>query len=330
MAFFEPLRRALGDYAAGVHEARPPASAAALQALEARLGPLPATYRDLLRSFDGVSLFHELITLFGTVDEGLGRPAPGQLRVGEGPDGALWMDEAGALRLVDEGEPDPILCGSGLEPWLKATLGREGLVIDKDGEFRDALDDEGALTDAARWKRAKLGRRSDPGAAIYLLEEAELLVGERRSDEALGRLQEAVALDPQAGPAWELLGALRREAGDLAAAEQAALRAAAATPDPWLRASRLLDAALAVPRGADGDPRRLAHAAAAAQADPGHGERLLREAREALQAGQAEEAEGLGARLELLQAARPDAAALGEPLEALRRELRTRQALRVL
>jgi tetratricopeptide (TPR) repeat protein len=322
---YEPLRLALRKYADGVHLVGPPATEQALRAAAERLGrPLPASYEDFLRSFDGASLFNELIVLHGAADPALGSVGEGQVRIGATPEGALWMDGAGVIRLVDEEMPDPIIAGTDLERFLSALLSREGLIHDREGEFRGVIDEEGDLLLPVRRKRVQAGQKHDPLAALYLLEEAELLLMEREAERAVERLERATALDPQAGPAWELLSALHREAGRGKQAEAAALSAAAATPDPFLRASRLLDAAQSA-QGKD----QAAHAAAARQADPEHAATLLKQARAALAQGDREEAERLWARLGLL-----GTSGLAEPLRddlaAFDREMRTRESLRVI
>ena len=93
------------------------------------------------------------------------------------------------------------------------------------GGFSDisALDDRGDQADGeaargktrpgARRRRLQAGRKHDPGAALYLLEEAELLLEDREVDAARAALLKAVTHDPGAGAAWELLSALRRELG---------------------------------------------------------------------------------------------------------------------
>lgn len=330
MPFYESLRTALSRSAAFVHTVEQPAPAAALAEAERRLGrPLPADYGDFLRSFNGVALFHEAQVLHPIAAVRPAGPGGRFLHVGETAEGALWLDPAGQLRLVDEGAPDPIVCGSQIERWLEATLAREALILDREGEFRDVFDDDGeALRPAVRSKRAQVGARRDPHAALYLLEQAELLCEDADLDGARVLLQKAVALDPEAGPAWELLAALLQKLGQRPAAEHAALQAAATTWDPFLRASRLLDAATL---SAD---HAAAHAAAAAAADPEHGQRLFEQAKELLEHGgrQTDEAQRLAERLQLLlahdhaQAASP----VRDQLLQIQRELRTRSALRVL
>lgn len=327
MAFYESLHEALSRYAAGVHEAAPPAGADAVRRVAVALGSIPTSYLEFLRAFDGARLFLESVILYGAAEL---RPGPaGQVYVGEVEHGSLCMDEAGVLRLVDEDAPDPLVAGSTLERWLDATVAREGLLIDRSGEFRDVFDEEGELTPAVRRKRAAAGKRRDPGAALPLLEEAELLLEEGQGAEAQAALEAALSLDPVAGPCLELLAALHRDAGRDAEAEALFVRAAMATPHPPLRASRLLDAALL------SRERRGEHAAAAWRADPDHGLSLLGEARAALAAGDGAEADGLMRRLGPLMdalSAAPAATATRARTEheALVGQLRIRQALRVV
>ena len=355
MSFFEGLRTALGRYAAGVHQANKPATPAELRRASERLGrELPQDYADFLKSWNGVSLFHDCVCLSAAHelhgDDHLVVPGgPPALRIGETPQGALWLCGAGEIRSFDEAAPDPIVVGSALEPFLKATLAREALLLDRDGEYRDVFDEDGeGLSLPVRRKRAALGRKHDPKAALYLFEEAELCLeggegagedggGEDAGDDtaspvaqARALLEQACALDPHAGPAHELLSALHRNARQPGWQEHAAreaLAAAAATWDPFLRASRLLDAAQLTPR----ESERPQHVRAAWAADPGHAQALLGEARERLQEGDLEEAEQLVARISLLLSdaptpAEPDLAQLGE----VKKALRTRSALRVV
>lgn len=335
MAFFEALRAAASRYAAGVHFLGRPADARAMQALAERAGwPLPSTYRDFLRSFDGVALFLEAQTLL-PCDEI--QPVPGvpqgraYLHIGDCSDGALWLDPAGKISLADESAPDPIVVGSHIEAYLESTLAREALVVDRQGEFREVFVGDDELDPTVRKKRAKLGQRHDPGAALPLLELAELAYEEGDAESAQAALQQAVQLDPLAGPAWGLLAALYHAAGQLTGAEHAALQAASGTWHGPLQASRLLQAARACPM------RATQHAREAWRADPQLAERLLGEAQAALDAAEVAEARHLVDQLQLLLAAAPvegtEAAQLGQAqqkLDALAKQVRTRSALHVV
>lgn len=336
-SFFESLRTALGRYSVGVHEAAAAATEARIKSAERLIGQaLPASYRDFLRSWNGVALFHEAHTLFPIEELRVAEAAPARgplFVVGETPEGSLWLDPAGRIFLVDEAQPDPLLMAKDVAAWLDATLAREALLVDREGEFRDVFsdDEEAVLQPEIRRKRARLGMKLDPGSALYPLELAELLCEEGETAEAQELLGRATELDPQAGPAWELLAALRRQDGDAAGAEEASLRAASATWDPFLRASRLLDAAEV------SSARAREHAQAARAADPDHGEQLLTQARRLLGEGSIDEARRLVDRLRLYCSApgageHPDegAAEVQAGLQRLERDLRSRDALRVI
>lgn len=240
MAFFESLRAKVGRYAIGVHHLPAPADKCALAAAEQRLGAkLPESLRDFLLSFDGILLFHESHRLFSASELGRREATPRYLHVGETPDGALYMplEGEGCIYLVDEEAPDPILCGSRTESWLDATLAREGLLVDREGEFREVFTSEG-LSKPVQRKRTELGLRHDPKAALYLLERAEQFAEEGEIRAAILALQQAVTLDPQAGPAWELLATLYLDSDETEAGQHAALQAAQATWHPPLAEAR--------------------------------------------------------------------------------------------
>lgn len=241
MAFFESLRTAVGRYAGGVHELAPPADVRTLTATEKQLGVmLPDSHREFLRSFDGVWLFHESMRLAAASElvPVIGGDGATWLRIGETPDGALLMrPEGGGIYLVDEESPDPLLAGSSTECWLDATLAREGLLVDREGEYRDVFTEEG-LSLPVRRKRMQLGRRHDPKAALYLFEQAELDAETGDIDAALAALRLCVKLDAQAGPAWELLATLCLDSGAREEGEAAAAKAAESAWHPPLRSAR--------------------------------------------------------------------------------------------
>jgi len=335
MAFFEALRAAAGRYAAFVHFLGAPATLTSLDALTKRAAwPLPTEYLDFLRSFDGVTLFLEAQSLFScdSVQPVDGTPeGRSYLHIGDCADGALWLDASGRISLVDASAPDPIVVGSHIEAFIDATLAREALIVDRQGEFRDVFVGDDELELSVRKKRAACGKREDPGAALPWFEQAEIAYEEGDVDAALAALKQAVILDPLAGPAWGLLAALYQAAGQPAGAEHAALQAAAATWHGPLRASRLLLAARACPS------RAAEHARAAWQADDQLAERLLVEAQDALDAAELTEARHVTEQLQLLLSAEAGLsdnaerlAQAQQKLVTLEKQVRTRSALHVV
>lgn len=328
MAFFDALRTAQGRYAPGVHYLPSPATEASLQKAEQRLGaPLPARHRAFLTSFDGGALFHEAVQLCSVTELTWARDERQRLVIGSVPDGAIWLAADGRLYLVDEETPDPICMGSDTEAWLSAVLAREALVVDRNGDFRDVFGEEG-LSAPVRRKRAEVGLRHDRRSALYHLELAELWLEEDEPEVAGEHLQSAVALDDQAGPAWELLGALHGDRGMPDLAEQALVAAAAATPHAPLRAWRLLDAARVSAE------RAVVYTQQAWQADPELGTRLLLQAQQALRQGQLAHATQLAERLTLLSAVAPTShpshTAFAGELAVLQKDLRLRSALQTI
>jgi hypothetical protein len=329
--FFDRFRRELQKYADGVHVVEDPAPERAIAETEARLGgKLPAGLASLYASWNGVRLFVETIEIVPV--EQLERE--GALwRVGHALGAPLFVDERGRVIGEDE-EGDRVVVGSSVEAWLGAVMAREGLLVDREGEYKDVfVDDEGGLKEAVQKRRVRAAVKADPDAAAWRIEEAEEALEAGALDDAEAALRRAVALDEGAGAAWALLGALLRARLDAATAggeasapalldeiEAAFARAATVARDPGRRAERWAEAARAA-REAGRDGR--AHIAAAREADAGAAARWLTEA-EVL----ADEGDVDGA----LQRARL-AAALEEtpgPAAALASRLRARRSLRVV
>lgn len=324
MSFFESVRLALARHPVGVHSLNQAATAAELVSAEQRVGIFPSDdYREFLSTWNGGSMFHESLTLCPAT--ALVRRSPDRLLIGECSDGLLFLDGQGRVRVMDEEEPDPLTVGSDFATWLDVVMAREALLIDRDGEFRDVFDEEdGVLKLEVRRKRAQLGRKRDRGAALYSLELAELALEDGDDEQAKLLLTESVERDPQTGPAWELLAALYRQAGELELAHDAYLRAASATPSETLRAMRLLEAAQLQPIHAP------ALVEAAAMADPDLASRLLTQARERLAAHDVEEARQIQNKLQLLVSHRQLPDDVEPELERIEKDLRSRDALRVL
>jgi tetratricopeptide (TPR) repeat protein len=227
--FWEKLRTELGRYADGVHEVGPAAK---------KLPDVPEGLRELYRSFDGLRLFTESFVIVPAAEV---RASGGRFRVGEALGVPLEMDAEG--RLYEVGDGDTILVGSTLSRWLDATLAREKLVVDREGEYKEVFGDGGELNDDIRLRRARAGLKADPFASAWHLEAAELAFEAGGEAEARSELERAVELDPRAGAAWVLLGGLHERALEPHEAAQAYARAAAASPEAERRAERFAEAA---------------------------------------------------------------------------------------
>ncbi len=239
---FEILRAALASAPAGLLRVGPPASAAALSEAEARLGrPLPAAYAAFLRSFNGAHLFHEAMVLCGVgldadhrlVEANLGPVAaprrPEDVIFAETTGGDRWVlhaaeraSEPRVFRLL-AGSDERWLAGATFPRWLDATLARESILYDAEGEFfAEAFEPGGEeLTPAFARRRAERALKKDPDSSES---HHDLGVAWRR----LGRLAlardafaQATTLDPEnPWPPFDLgrvLLALRRPAEAAAA-----------------------------------------------------------------------------------------------------------------
>jgi tetratricopeptide (TPR) repeat protein len=303
--FFDRFRADLRRYADGVHELGDPAPESALAAL-------PPVLRDLYRSWNGMRLFTDSVC-FEPVER-IGREG-GLWRVGEAFGAPLAVDEAGrVLELDDAG--DPVVAGSTLERFLAALMAREGLLVDREGEWKDVFDGD-ALSTEVRQKRSRVGLKHDPGSAAWQLESAELAFEAGDAERAETALRAAVEADPQAGAAWALLGGIERRAGRLDEAERAFARAAEATRDGRRRVERLAEAARAAMKGGR-DPG----AYAAGLADSPLVDEWLAQAKERLSGNDLDGALNLA---ELADAARPS-----EESAKLVKQARSRKSLRTI
>ncbi len=329
MSFYETLRQALSTFESGIHFAGLPASANELAQAEKRLGAsLPASLKDFFLSFHGVLLFHETVQIFPVVDDRFCTPRNGYFRIGEVPQGTLWMDGGGVILCVDEEQPDPIIMGSSLELFLDSIIARESLLLDKQGEFYDVFDAEGELSYSMQLKQARLGKKRDPKASFYLYEEAQLLLEEKR-EEAVQLLQKAISLDPKAGPCLELLASLYRDQNQNLEAASLFVQAAQSSMDQGLAAARWIQAAIL-----SGKDKQTAYAAHVWEQYPGYAQELLDQIL-TLTKEHPEEAKKRSPELQLLLEAAPTpflerARNLTEQLNQIERQLRTKSLLKVL
>lgn len=249
MRFFDRTRTALARYAAGVHNLAAPATRAVVHSVEQRLGrDFPESYREFLLQWNGGWLFHDDYTLFGVTGapSDLDRIArSGDLfHIGLIPAGDLFLDDSGRTIARDAETESRRIEGSDFERWLEATLSREGVLYDREGEFRDDAFDGDELSDAARKKRALLSVKADAASPAWREELGLVYVEEDQPDKALVELEHAIRLDPTLASAWAAIARLRRAAGAFDAAAEAFALAAACEPDAdeqafaWAQAAR--------------------------------------------------------------------------------------------
>lgn len=300
MPFFDRFRVELAKYEEGVHDVGEPVD-------EAELKDLPPQLADFYRSWNGARLFADTIVIAQL----------GSSTLGEWPEGMLELDRDGRVRSRDE--EGAIVVGSTLEKFLAAVMAREGLLVDRDGEFRDVFDEEDVAPEV-RAKQTRAALKIDPDAAAWHLEAAERAFDDGDDAAAEAALARAVALDERAAPAWTLLGALQRRSGRLAAAAASFARAAEATTAAAVRVERAAEAARAAKEAGD-EAARAQHAEAARAADAGAVARWIGEAKERLLAG-----DGEGALNRATLAAAVDADAAADVL----REARVRAKLKTV
>ncbi|HXU71625.1 MAG TPA: hypothetical protein VN947_19965 [Polyangia bacterium] len=276
MAFFDRFRVELGKYDDGVHDVGEPAGEAQLQART-----LPPGLGDFYRSWNGARLFADTIVI-APIGEAAWLDGGG-VRIGEWPEGALELGGDGRVRSRDE--EGAIVVGSTLEKFLAAVMAREGLLVERDGEFKDVFDEDD-VAPKVREKQTRAALKADPDAAAWHLEAAERAFDDGDDAAAEAALARAVALDENAAAAWALFGALQRRSGRLAAAAASFARAAAATAEgaPAVRAERAAEAARAAGEAADATTR-AAQAEVARAADAGAVGRWIAEAKERLADG---------------------------------------------
>jgi tetratricopeptide (TPR) repeat protein len=288
--FFDRFREEVAGYAEGVHRLGEPAPAEALADVP------DVELRDFLASWDGAELFIDAYTI---------RPAAALEREGD----TLWFGETslgdslglelahgGRIVKLEEDTGEVLVEGSSFARWLEATVVADGVLYDREGEWlEDVFDDErDELAPAASSKREKKALKIDPAAPApaWRLARAQ----ERSGDAAAARatLEGLVVREAAFAWAWFDLGRLRRNDGDLAAAETAFSSAAEAGARQeselagWFAAH-----AARVAADRRDEPARAAHAARALALDPEVARAQRRAAQARVDEGELDEAREL-------------------------------------
>jgi Tfp pilus assembly protein PilF len=270
------LREALDRYAEGVHRLGDPAAA-----LDA---DLPAGLAGVYRAFDGADLFHDALTLYPSTEwtrDG------DRVRVGEMGGDALWVElPTGALWRLEEDTGEWLSEGTRLDRWLWGWVEAEGVMYDRDGEFRSGVIGlHGDLTDAAAIEHERRVLRRDRTAASPRWRLARALA--RSGDVAGARreLETVVEQHPRFGWAWYDLARLSETLGELAGARDEAMAAADADPT-YEHAGFFLAWAARLAALAGDEPARAELAERACRADRSLTSRQLEGAHANLEAGE--------------------------------------------
>ncbi|HXI54949.1 MAG TPA: SMI1/KNR4 family protein [Polyangia bacterium] len=250
--FFETFRAAQARLPAGLIRVGPPAAAAAITAVEKQLGrSLPDQLRSFLLSFDGADLFHGAIVVAGVAPPA--DPTLVALQEGAAQESDLVFAEAGLgdrfvldgkgrVFRVRSGSDERVLSGSTFGKWLDATVAREQILYDVEGEFlADAFEPDGEeVTPQTARRQAERALRHDPGSAEAQHDLGTALRRLGRPAQAAQAFAAAAELDPANPWPWFDLGRalLEESPGQGPAAATAFWKAA--EHEEGLAAARLL------------------------------------------------------------------------------------------
>ena len=123
------------------------------------------------------------------------------------------------------------LAGSNLAIWLEATVAREEVLYDREGEFKlEAFEPDGEVTAGYALKQAERAARKDPGSALGQYELGLAFRDLGKLDRAVTAFARAGELDPQNPWPWFDLGRVQHLLGEHGPAAEAFQQAAAGAP----------------------------------------------------------------------------------------------------
>jgi len=258
--FFERFRSEVARYAEGVHRLGAPAPATAVAGL-------PGELAAFLRSWNGADLFIDALS----IHDAAGVERDGDLVVfgATAAGDRLALDAGGAVLRIEEDTGEALVEGTSFARWIEGLIVAEGVLYDREGDFREELFDESGeeLLPAVSERRERKALKVDPGAPAPTWRLARALARLGHEGKAIALLRELTARAPRFGWAWFDLGRLARGAGRLEDAEAAF--AAAAEADPAYEHAGYFAAHAARVAAERGDEAaRAGHAARALALDP--------------------------------------------------------------
>jgi tetratricopeptide (TPR) repeat protein len=312
--FFDRFRSAIARLPSGLIRVRPPAAPDDVARAEAALGrPLPFAYVSFLESFDGADLFHESVLIAGV---GAGAPLlltsveqdrGDDLVFAEAISGDRFaLDVRGRVLRYDPGAEERALAGTGFERWLDATVAREQILFDADGEYAPDVFDLGGqeVLPTIALRQAERALKVDPEAADAEHARGLALARLGRREAALAAFRKATDLDADNPWPWFDAGRTALALEKPAVALPAFRRAAAAVTE-GATAARLLAWAVRAAAAAGDESTAQALRAEAVARDPSLVEHL---ARSAGAAGDESDEEARAEAIALLEAVAPGTA----------------------
>ena len=156
--FFERFRSEVARYAEGVHRLGDPAPAGAVAGL-------PEELAAFLRSWNGAELFIDALSIY----DAAAVARDGELVVfgATAAGDRLALDAGGAVLRIEEDTGETLVEGTSFARWIEGFVVAEGVLYDREGDFREELFDDvgrGAPAGGERAPRAQ-GAEDRPGRA---------------------------------------------------------------------------------------------------------------------------------------------------------------------
>jgi tetratricopeptide (TPR) repeat protein len=313
--FFDRFRSAIARLPSGLIRVRPAAAPDDVARAEAALGrPLPPPYASFLQSFDGADLFPDSVLIAGVgadaplVVTSLEQDRPGELVFAEAISGDRFaLDAQGRVLRYDPGAEERAVAGTAFERWLDATVAREQILFDADGEYAPDVFDPGGqeILPTIALRQAERALKIDPEAADAEHARGLALARLGRREAALAAFRKATDLD--ADNPWPWFDAGRTAlALEKPAVALPAFRRAAGAASEGATAARLLAWAVRAATAAGDESAAAALRAEAVARDASLVEHL---ARSAGAAGEEADDEARAEAIALLEAVAPGTAA---------------------